>query len=215
MIPYTVEVTRGWPATNPPTTAINTNPRPHHDFIITYLGRNQQEYLVRLPELLGMIFYCSKCGSLAHFNQWIKRSAWSSDSPISTIPQLQVLCTNPACKKTHVIIPDFLHPYKRYIGKEIESSIEQETADTSLDTQAEESTKKRWRRQFAKRLPEVLNTLIRLLIIEYENLLSLLECSGGLSRLRKILLLYPERESSTTMGRTNMELFLGGSRQFL
>lgn len=162
-----------------------------------------------------MIFYCAKCGSLTHFNQWKDRSAWSSDDANPTVPQLQVWCTNPTCGKTHVIIPDFLTPYKRYVAKEIESSIEQETRqDASDDTEAEESTKRRWRRQFAERLPEILNVLMRLLMIEHENMLSLLDCSCGLERLRKILSLFPERKAVTTLGRANIELYLSGLRQF-
>jgi hypothetical protein len=158
-----------------------------------------------------MNFYCAKCSSLTHFNQWKERSAWSSGNATSKVFQLQVLCTNPACKKTHVIIPDFLNPYKRYIGAEIERSIEQVARqDTSDDTEAEESTKRRWRKQFEERLPEILNALIRLLIIEYKNMLSLLECSCGLKRLRKLLILFPERRAATTIGRANIELFLGG-----
>lgn len=162
-----------------------------------------------------MTFYCSECGSLTHFNQWKIRSTWSSGAEIVGIPQLQVLCTNPVCKKTHVIIPDFLNPYKRYVSAEIEASIEQVTKEDVSDiTEAEESTKRRWNKQFAERLPEILNALIRLLIIEYENMLSLLECSGGFNRLRKLLVLFPGRKSATTLGRANMELFLGGMRLY-
>jgi len=158
-----------------------------------------------------MTFYCATCGSLTHVNQWKVRSAWSSDDTISEVPQLQVLCTNPACKKTHVIIPNFLNPYKRYIGAEIENTIEQVTKqDAKSITEAEESTKRRWKKQFEQRLPEILKALIRLLMIEYENMLSLLDCSQGLNRLRKLLTLFPGRKAVTTMGRANKELFLGG-----
>lgn len=161
---------------------------------------------------MATIFYCPICCALTHFNQWKPRSSWSSDSLIPTIPQLQVLCTNPACKRTHVIIPDFLNPYKRYVGVEIEASIEQpEKAETSTITEAEESTIRRWIRQFSERLPEILNVMVRLLMIEYENMLSLLDCSQGLARLRKLLELFRYRKSSTVLGIANLELFYGGS----
>lgn len=120
---------------------------------------------------------------------------------------MQVLCTNPDCEKTHVIIPDFLNPYKRYVGTEIEASIEQ---TTSIVTDAEESTIRRWKKQFTQRLPDILNILIRLLITEYENMISLLDCSQGLNRLRIILEHFPGRTAATTLGRANMELFGGG-----
>jgi hypothetical protein len=163
-----------------------------------------------LEELFTGIFYCPVCGSITHFNQWKTRSAWSNEANNGEIRQLQVLCTNPECKKTHVIIPDFLNPNKRYIGAEIEATIEAKTiGGVQSDTQAEESTRRRWIKQFAERLPEILNALMRLLMIEYQNMLSLLECSGGLKRLRKLLELFPGREAATTLGRANSELFWG------
>ena len=157
-----------------------------------------------------MTFYCPKCGSLTHFNQWKKRSSWSSDSMISQVPQLQVLCTNADCKRTHVIIPDFLNPYKRYVGAEIEKAIDNKATDGLNVTEAEESTINRWISQFKERLPQILSILARLLIIEYENILSLLDCSHGLKRLRKILMLFPYRKAATTLSMANLELFSGG-----
>jgi len=171
------------------------------------LGHNQQEYLTLLPTLLITTFYCPVCGAITHSNQWKTRSSWSSDDAIRGIPQLQVLCTNENCKKTHVIIPDFLNPFKRYVGAEIEAAVQNNTFE---DTYAEESTVRRWKKQFNERLPDILNLLIRLLMTEYAIMLSLLECSLGLERLRKILNLFPNRSAATTLGRANVELFCKG-----
>jgi hypothetical protein len=210
MIIYPVEVTRGRTETDSLTTAINTNPLPYHDIIITHSGRNEQEYSARLEKLLAKLFYCPDCGSITHFNQWKTRSAWSNEADNGEIRQLQVLCTNPECKKTHVIIPDFLNPHKRYVGAEIEAAIESEfTGSSPSETQAEDSTKRRWIKQFAERLPEILNALMRLLMIEYQNMMSLLKCCVDLRRLRELLMLFPEREQATTLGRANLELFWG------
>jgi hypothetical protein len=156
-----------------------------------------------------MTFYCSTCGSLTHFHQWKSRSAWSSDITIREIPQLQVICTNDSCEATHVIIPDFLYPYKRYVGVEIEAAIEQKAAANI--TRAEESTIRRWKEQFANRLPEILKVLMRKVMIEYENMLSLLDSSRGLKRVRKLLQLFPERKAATILGRANLELFWSSS----
>lgn len=200
---------------NPPIKRQINSSLPHHDFIVAYLGHNQQEYILMLSEMEYMTFYCPVCGSLTHFNQWKNRSAWSSDSMISGVPQLQVLCTNADCKRTHVIIPDFLNPYKRYVGAEIEAAIEKASSGDDLYvTEAEESTINRWIRQFKERLPEILSILARLLIIEYENILSLLDCSHGLKRLRKILMLFTYKKAATTLGRGNIELFSGGSLKY-
>lgn len=197
---------------NPPSTVIKYNrPLPHHDFILAYLGRNQQEYLALLPVMLMTTFYCPICGTLTHFNQWKLRSAWSSDDITRGIPQLQVLCTNPDCEKTHVVIPDFLNPYKRYVGAEIEASIDSEPDSV---TYAEESTVRRWRKQFSERLPHILNALIRLLVTEYGNMISLLDCSQGMKRLRRVLELFQTEKYTTMLGRANLELFSGGSSMY-
>jgi hypothetical protein len=119
------------------------------------------------------------------------------------------MCTNEACKATHVIIPDFLNPYKRYVGSEIESSIDKTVSQPLTD--AEESTIRRWNRQFTERLPKIISVLVALLIIEYENMLSLLDCIHGLSRLRRILALFPYRNHSTVLGLANLKLFYGNS----
>lgn len=126
---------------------------------------------------------------------------------------MQVLCTNAHCKKTHVIIPDFLNPYKRYVGAEIEAAVDQESSSNeAIMTEAEESTINRWRKQFSERLPEILSALMTILIIEYENIVSLLDCSQGIKRIRKILMHFPIRKAVTTLGRTNLELFAGGRK---
>lgn len=159
-------------------------------------------------------FYCPDCNSMTHHNQWLGRSAWSGDDKDAEIPQLQVLCKNKNCRKTHVVIPDFLNPYKRYVGAEIEECIAQETADSLVTTEAEESTIRRWRRQFAKRLPHILTALIRLLMGEYENMVSLLRCSDGFNRLKELMGHFPARTASTVLGHANLELYAGASRQY-
>lgn len=213
MIVLTVEVTRGKPATIHLPQRLIPGSLPHHEIIITHIGTNQQEYISLLPELKEKTLYCSKCGGLTHFHQWKERNAWSSDSAITKIPQLQVICTNAFCKATHVIIPDFLCPYKRYVGVEIEAAIEpascKEVAANS--TGAEESTIRRWKNQFAGRLSERLKVLARQLMNEYEKMISLLDNSQGLNRIRQLLQLFPERKAATTLGRANLELFWSSS----
>jgi len=208
-----VEVTRGKSAIIHLPQRLITNHLPHHDIIIAHIGTNQQEYISQLPELQEMTFYCSKCGSLTHFHQWKMRSAWSSDSAITKIPQLQVICTNESCKATHVIIPDFIYPYKRYIGAEIEAAIEPKNSKqvAANITGAEESTIRRWKNQFARRLSERLNALARLLMNEHEKMISLLDNSQGLNRVRRLLQLFPEKKAATALGRANLELFRSSS----
>jgi hypothetical protein len=166
-----------------------------------------------IPELKLMVFFCSQCGSRTHFHSWKRRSAWSSDSEGTTILQLQVICTNPDCKKTHVVIPDFLCPYKRYVGAEIEAAVAAQNSKeaTNSNTAAEESTIRRWRKQFAMRLKERLNTLERTLLKEYTQMVSLLNNSQGIERVRKLMQLFPKRPAANLLGRANIELIWSGS----
>ena len=169
-----------------------------------------------VAKLKLMNFFCCECGSLTHFHNWKQRSAWSSDSRITQIPQLQVICTNPNCRKTHVIIPDFLCPYKRYVGAEIEANVSEESGKeaTNINTAAEESTIRRWKDQFAKRIPERLKELEKVLLKEYRQMISLLDNTRGIRRIRQLLRLFPRREAATILGRANLELFWSGSRLY-
>jgi len=141
------------------------------------------------------------------------RNAWSSGSTITKIPQLQVICTNAACKATHVVVPDFLCPYKRYISAEIEAAIGAASNEKVIAniTEAEESTISRWKDQFARRLTERLQVLARLLMNEHKKMISLLDNSQGLNRVRRLLQLFPEKKAATTLGRANLELFWSSS----
>jgi hypothetical protein len=208
-----VEVTRGRPATIHLPQRLITKALPHHDIIITHSGNDQQEYMLMLPELKTTIIYCCICNSLTHFHQWKMRNAWSSESVIKKIPILQVICTNASCKATHVIVPDFLFPYKRYIGAEIEAAIEPASGKKVLAniTAAEESTIRRWKKQFAGRLAERLRVLERLLVNEYGKMISLLDKSQGLDRVGRLMQLFPEKEAGAILGRANLELFWSSS----
>lgn len=170
----------------------------------------------QIGQMEMMVFYCSECGSATHFHQWKQRKAWSSEQPGGKIKQLQVKCTNEACKKTHVIIPDFLLPYKRYVGAEIEAVIEQKSRKdaTPTDTKAEESTMRRWLNQFRQRLPKRMKELEKALINEYNKMVSLLDNTQGMGRLRKLLQLLPQKAAATTLGRANLALFWSGSKLY-
>jgi hypothetical protein len=82
---------------------------------------------------------------------------------------------------------------------------------TNSNTAAEESTIRRWRKQFAMRLKERLNTLERTLLKEYTQMVSLLNNSQGLERVCKLIQLFPKRPATNLLGRANIELFWSGS----
>ena len=111
------------------------------------------------------------------------------------------------------IIPDFLCPYKRYVGAEIEAAIEPRSGEveTANITEAEESTIRRWKNQFVRRLEERLQVLARVLMNEYEKMMSLLDNWQGLDRVRRLMQLFPGKEAATTLGRANLELFWNSS----
>jgi len=65
------------------------------------------------------------------------------------------------CRKWHALLPDFLLPRKHYSGNEIESVIiESETAPVSqIDTEASESTVRRWLKQIGGRIRQAVGKL--------------------------------------------------------
>lgn len=169
-----------------------------------------------IGKLEAMEFFCPKCGSKTHAHQWKERSAWSSDSLVPKITQLRVKCPNKACKRTHVILPDFLNPYKRYVGAEIEASIEhiQDKIDAPApSTDADESTIYRWNAQFLKRFEKILQILLRILI-GIDIMPNLMEYGKGFQRLKKIINLFPQIAFTTHIGRSNMILYANGSLEY-
>ena len=169
-----------------------------------------------IGKLESMEFFCPKCASKTHAHQWKERSAWSSDSLVPKISQLRVLCQNKECGSTHVILPDFLNPYKRYVGVEIESSIEQkqEKSDALAPaTDADESTICRWNAQFLKRFEKIVQILIRILI-GMEVMPNLMEQGKGFGRLKNILKLFPQMFCTTHIGHSNMLLYSNGSLEY-
>jgi Domain of unknown function (DUF6431) len=169
-----------------------------------------------IGKLMMMEFFCPKCGSKTHAHQWKERCAWSSDSLVPKIMQLRVLCQNKECRSTHVILPDFLNPYKRYVGLEIEASIEyrQEKSDeVAPATDADESTIYRWNAQFLKRFEKIIQILIRLLI-GMEIMPNLMQQEKGFERLKKILNRFPQIAFTTHLGQTNMLMYANGSLEY-
>lgn len=83
--------------------------------------------------------------------------------------------------------------------------------ETANITEAEESTIRRWKNQFVRRLEERLQVLARVLMNEYEKMMSLLDNWQGLDRVRRLMQLFPGKEAATTLGRANLELFWNSS----
>jgi hypothetical protein len=65
------------------------------------------------------------------------------------------------CRKWHALLPDFMLPHKHYSGNEIESVII-DSADTPvsrIETEASESTVRRWIRQIGERVGRAIGIL--------------------------------------------------------
>ena len=130
---------------------------------------------------------------------------------------MQVLCQGKDCKSTHEVLPDFLHPYKRYVGIEIERSVEQKQQDKSKGvapaTDADESTINRWNAQYLKRVEIILQILLRMLI-EMDIMPNLLEEGSLFGRLKKMLSLFPKSQHATQMGYSNLKMYEYGSLEY-
>lgn len=189
---------------------------PHHKIIIAHSGKNPQEYRDNFDALKGSLFQCPVCGSLTHINQINPRSCWTEEEQ-QKIPQLQVKCTNINCCKTHSVIPDFLSPYKRYLNIVIESELNAnsgiETNSTVYVSCAEESTARRWIKQFKARYALVKAYLFRLVFERYQAVLNILENHSPYEEL-KTLMNYSGSLSTGVLGKANTELFSSEKRQF-
>jgi len=65
------------------------------------------------------------------------------------------------CKKWHSLLPDFLLPNKHYSGNEVESVIidSGSQAIDEIDTEASDSTVRRWIKQIGKRIRQAVSKL--------------------------------------------------------
>ena len=129
--------------------------------IVLFLGRNVKEYEISSKEKISQLLIsesirCELCTrSMALHSRYTRRIKETGENIEINI----VWCS--ACRKWHALLPDFLLPHKHYSGNEIESVIiESESILMSqIETEASESTIRRWIRQINDRIMRTINIL--------------------------------------------------------
>src|SRR5690554_4047966 len=90
--------------------------------IVVFLGSSVNEYrALSLTFLEDITPLCPVCGSYCHFHGWYQRKVRDDDGA-GHILVPRVKCVH--CKKTHIILPDFLAPHKQYIQHVREATVQ-------------------------------------------------------------------------------------------
>ena len=84
----------------------------HYDRSMVWLGDSVNEYRAKYLQILNQVtLRCPICSSDCRSHGWYSRKVRLEEEAIR-IPVLRVRCRG--CKKTHVVLPDFLAPHKQY-----------------------------------------------------------------------------------------------------
>ena len=135
--------------------------------IIAYFGSTVNEYREKcLKNLLDMCICCPnhpecKMAKHGHYIRGIKETG-------EKIEIYRLICYK--CRETITVLPDFLLPYKQYSANEIEAVlIDAETIRISdIDTEASESTVRRWDKVMGKEV-EVWLSLLKAHVFKIKN----------------------------------------------
>jgi len=124
--------------------------------IILHLGRNINDYIKESDKIIkelikGAAIRCGFCLKPMKRHSSYKRKIKETGEKIKITV---VWCRE--CKKWHALLPDFLLHGKHYSGNEIESVIiDSETVSVDeIETEASESTVRRWIKQISERIQQ-------------------------------------------------------------
>ena len=129
--------------------------------IILFLGQNVKAYNEKGSKLIKEIInsgsiLCEQCLQPMKYHSRYTRGIKETEQKIAIV---MVWCES--CKKWHALLPDFLLPYKHYSGNEIESVFIDSTSMpvNQIETEASESTVKRWICQIGERVQRTMGIL--------------------------------------------------------
>jgi len=129
--------------------------------IVLYLGRNIKEYEKKSEGIIKQAIsdghiLCEMClrpmAVHSHYGRGIKETG-------ERITITIVWCS--ACEAYHALLPDFLLPHKHYSGNEVEGVIIDSATEpvSRIDTEASESTVRRWIKQINERIMQAVGIL--------------------------------------------------------
>jgi hypothetical protein len=129
--------------------------------IVLFLGRNVKEYCESSKEIIKKLIYdgairCELCTRPMAVHSSYQRTIKETGQKISITV---VWCSK--CEEWHALLPDFLLPNKHYSGNEIESVIidGDSVPVNQIETEASESTVRRWIRQIGGRIRRAVGIL--------------------------------------------------------
>ena len=129
--------------------------------IVMYLGGDIKEYEDKSEEIIRQAIkedrlLCGKCFKAmavhSHYIRGIKETG-------ERIKITMIWCSK--CEDWHALLPDFLLPHKHYSGNEVESVIIDSTMEpvSRIETEASESTVRRWIKQIGNRIAQAVGIL--------------------------------------------------------
>ena len=188
---------------------------------IPYLGKDFNEYRENFQLMLsGLLITCTVCGGKTHSHGGYWRNAWCSEnSEKEKLWIVRVRCANKVCGITHALIPDFLIPFKKYVACEVEDAVSEQLKRhriANFNTEADESTIRRWWRQYKERTAKVANELESLLMKEYAKMVSLLKADVvGVKRLKILIERFPQILNTCVFGAANQWMNAAGLAIYL
>jgi len=183
--------------------------------IVLYLGGNIKEYEKKSKEIIKLAiiegrFRCELClrpmAVHSHYVRVIKETG-------EQITITMIWCSK--CEEWHALLPDFLLPHKHYSGNEIESVIIDSATESvsRIETEASESTVRRWIKQISERMKQTIGILKYIFGRAGQALSEIIIDPGPCySELEQILEMAPEcvKSSGNKLGLAN--IWLGTSK---
>ena len=177
-----------------------------------YLGNNVKDYEEIAEEIIDLAIKeghirCDICTLELKRHLKYERRIKETGQKIEII---FVNCNN--CNKGHALLPDFLLPYKQYSAGEIEGVIIDSAYGlpvNQIETEASESTVKRWITQIPERIERAIN-ILKYLFIQMCCVISeiLIDTEPGYAQLEQLLDMAPHtaKHSGNKLGLANIWL---------
>jgi len=129
--------------------------------IVMFLGRQVKEYKEKSAEIIKRAISageirCERCLRPMSGNSSYVREIKETGEQI----RIKIVWCK-ECRNWHALLPDFLLPRKHYSGNEIESVIIDSAtiSESDIDTEASESTVRRWISQIGERIEQAVSKL--------------------------------------------------------
>jgi len=188
--------------------------------IVIYSGKNVKEYEGISEKIItdlisGGSIKCEQClRAMRRHSQYDRVIKETGERIRITV----VWCSE--CREWHALLPDFLLPYKHYSGNEIEAVIiDSESSPVSeIDTEANESTVRRWVRQIGERVRQAVSRLKYIFRRDGRSVSEVaIDPGSAYSELAQLLEMAPSevKSSGNKLGLANLWLSTNDIREYI